>query len=405
MSILNSSLSHTAVVVASLTFICGLNAELKEGMTGIENRLRFLESQGENCIITPSAGYAPPCDFGAFITIDPLYLRAQENGLAFVTTTKNNGQLIFDNTPLANLSGRSRLKSLHFGFDWGFRLGAGLALPYDGWDLGATWMRFYSEKSRHIKAKPDTLLTPTFLNGQIASSGMFPPFYETPGSLSQGFVESAHSIWNLHLNAVDLEMGRKFFVSPWLSLRPHFGLRSAWIHQKDKLFYKNFLPNPAADSRLHLLTSTLHCNYWGMGLLGGVDTQWGMFCGWSLYANIEASLLYGYFQISSHEQVDGAIAQPFPSPAIPYTRDLFHLHDFYHLNRLITDLSLGLRYDYLFCDERYHLGFQAGWEMHSYFGQNQFFKFIATSLFPAETAVNQGDLTLQGFAAQVAFDF
>jgi hypothetical protein len=137
-------------------------------------------------------------------------------------------------------------------------------------------------------------------------------------------------------------------------------------------------------------------NFWGIGLRFGLETQWGIGCGWSVFGDASASLLYGYFKIT-HTESDVLSDTTVNSP-------LFSASNFYHVDRFIADFIAGLRYDYMFCDERYHLGFQVGWEHHMFFGQNQFPKFIGVTS-PGLFVANQGDLSLQGVSAQVRFDF
>lgn len=381
-----------------------------------ENRLHILECNNDPCRIFPSARPVQNCGWGAYVIIDPLWLRAQENGLEFVAVTQNHDQIppippVGPIPVLLNyIFGNSRLKGPHFQNDWGFRVGLGVNLPHDEWDLSLFWTRFRTDAHKHVKADATTFLTPTSLNGQTAAfSPTASPVLLTPANQSQGLLNEAFSFWRLHLNALDLELGRAFYLSKWLKIKPFAGLRSAWIDQRNKLKYLNLLPvsDPTITNAFH----TKKCNYWGIGLIGGINTEWGVGCGWSIFANGSASLLYGYFNVSAREEYNGFYSLG-PGSTIPFDIKFFNAHDFYHLNRFITDLSTGLRYDIDFCN--YHLGFQIGWETHQFFGQNQFIQFVgmpksglfssATSL-PAEFVANQGDLSLQGLSAQIEFDF
>lgn len=321
-------------------------------------------------IVNPSARPTQKCDFGAYATVDPLLFKAQENGIEFVVTTRENA------TPALN--GKSRAKTVDFEWDWGFRLGLGINLAHDGWDLYANWMRFITDADRSVRAREGEMLLPV-----VAHPGAINDF----GSAS---ALNSSSVWNLHLNALDLEIGRQFFVSKWLSLKPHAGFRTAWVRQTDHVKYNDLLGANFLNGSVDLSSK-----YWGLGLLAGLDTQWGIGCGWSILADCSASILYGYFNAAHNET--GILADGSRSP-------LFSFHDFYHVGRVITDFLIGLRYDYMFCDDRYHFGIQAGWEHHMFFGQNQFIRF-ADADSQANFFANQGDLTLHGFSARVRFDF
>lgn len=357
-------------------------------MNSLEDRISSIEMQLNPCFINPSARYINPCDWGVYVTIDPLLLKAQENGLEF---TAKAGQIFFDagGTFFAEsvLTGRTRMKSPNFNWDWGFRLGLGLNMAHDGWDLYLNWTRFYTDSHRNVRPAINEFLLPIFLGSDGFTGGV---------AESQPKLASfAKNDWRMHLNELDLQLGRNFFVSKWLAVKPHAGLRSAWVRQKDNALYQIVI-NPNPGIRYSDATAHMKCNFWGLGLTAGVDTQWGLGCGFSLLANYAASTLYGYFDVLHKETgtfVGGGL------------NNFFDAHDFYHVVRVVTDFIIGLRYDYVFGDcDFYHLGFQAGWEHHLFFGQNQFLRFVDDSN-PGMIATNLGDLSLQGFSAQVRFDF
>lgn len=382
-----------------------------------DNRLHALESKTRgSCTIMPPARPTQKCDWGAYVTLDPLWLKAEENGLGFVAVTESNGQIAIK-VGSNYISGKTTYKTVHPKLDWGFRIGVGLNLPHDSWEIFAHWTRFRTHADRHVKADPNTLLTPTFLSNQFAFNTSVRPPILTVAAVNEAFLTEASSHWELHLNEIDLEIGRQFFASKWLTFKPHAGLRSAWIRQKDKIAYKNFFQPVPGSTAVNAAFQNMTCNYWGIGLLGGLETEWGVGCGWSLFADCSASILYGYFQTTSQESDRGVavITQTRPNPPllVPFDEELFNAPDFYHVNRFITEYITGIRYDYMFCDERYHLGFQMGWEMHIFFGQNQFLRlfgepvslFDKRTVFPAKSVTYQDDLTLQGLSMQVQFDF
>lgn len=341
-------------------------------MRNLDYRMQALEAKRNSCaLVNPAARPTQKCDWGGYVTVDPLLLKAQENGLEFAVESFDAG------TPI--LSGKSRAKSIDFNWNWGFRAGLGANLPHDGWDIYLDWMRLRAHAHRSLHAGFDEFLLPVWAH----------PGGSVQGDFGNDSATGASSRWKLHLNEIDLNLGRQFFVSKWLTLKPHAGFRTAWINQKDRIKYKGLSENPAATGEVDM-----KCKYWGLGVNAGLNTQWGLACGFSLIADYSASLLYGYFNSFHNENmILGDVS----------TND-FTFRDFYHVGRIITDFLIGLRYDYLFDNETYHLGIQAGWEHHMYFGQNQFIRFSASDA-PGNFFANQGDLTLQGFSAQVRFDF
>ncbi|MCI0381833.1 MAG: Lpg1974 family pore-forming outer membrane protein [Chlamydiae bacterium] len=313
----------------------------------------------KQAIINPHARPTQKDSWGGFLTGDILLWEAHENNLAFaVEQTSDAGR---------------KARNLNFHWDWGFRLGIGANLPHDGWDVYLNWTRFYTNGSRKISS---------------TAFGGFIPTYIPPAQISATTrSQQIDANWKLHFNQLVLELGREFFVSRWLTLRPCAGFITDWIHQRYKIKYRDLM-NFTFGSRADI---EMKCKYWGLGLRGGIDTEWGVGAGFGIFANLYASLLYGYFSTGFDE---------FTANNSP----LLLFKDHHRIGRAITDLMLGLRYDYLFCNERYHIGLQVGWEHHMFFGLNQFPRFV-DDLAVGTFLGNQGDLTIQGYILQIRLDF
>lgn len=333
----------------------------------------------QNCIINPPA--RPPTNecFNLFFTGDFLWWEAHENGLDYLV--KNEEGTAFINS--------GKVTEPKFEWDPGFRVGLGYNMAHDGWDVYANWTRFHTTTGDDRTHRPvGGLLEPTFLD---------PSFDDLPITLGQLFNE-ARSRWKLHLNQIDLTLGREFFVSRWLTLRPHLGLRAAWIRQKYTIHYLGTLTESVPSLDLPVGASTdnlvdMRNNYTGFGLLGGLNTQWGLGGGWSLYGDLDLSLLYGFFRVTHKEEED-----------ISHTAKM-HIRNRFHLSRVVADLAAGLRWQRSFgCDDDLAILIQLGWEHHVYFGQNQFMRFT-NAFMPGQSVSNLGDLTLQGWTLAFKFDF
>lgn len=404
----NQKFGQLAAAFSLFAITCQLSAEdyTDAKIRNLESRINAMEYRKNACMVNPPARPTQKCDWGAFITVEPLLLKPQEDGLDFAVVTQN-GPLTSATNFESALQGRSKGKSIHFNWDWGVRVGLGANLPHDAWDVALTWTHFFTSSSRRVTATPTQFILPTFLNPQAADT-----FNGAVGIFSGqgGAGTAAKSSWKLKLNEIDLQLGRQFFVSKWLTLKPHAGFRTAWIRQRDNVRYSGLLHPAAASadtpvfSRANVFSK---CNFWGIGIIGGLDTQWGIGCGWSLFANFDASILYGYFDVNHRE--NGVVDAPLPTSnvlglAVGQTDPLFNYSNFYHVGRFITDFIIGVRYDYMFCDDAYHLGFDLGWEHHLFFGQNKFV-FFNSEIATAQSFSNQGDLSLQGFSLKVRFDF
>ena len=339
-------------------------------MRNLENRVHALENKkNANGMINPPARplVNNGCGFGFSVEADVLLWQAHENNLGFVIESKPAASLL--------TGGESTVKRPNFEWNWGFRAGIDFDLPHDNWDIDLTWTWMHGHANRVVHANADHSLVPT---------------RGAPAEIVGSTVQRAKDSWSVKLNVLDLDIGRDFFVSKYLTFRPFVGLRSAWIRQKFDNHYRG-LSNGLFEYEVND-----RCRYWGLGLLAGLDTQMNIGQGVSVYAKADVALLNGFFSVKKKEQSTAT--------ATASELDIIDLSDNDRIGRAITDLELGLRYDVLFCEERFHLGFSLGWEHHMFFGQNQFLQFADNIATGVEFA-NQGDLTFQGWTLAARFDF
>ncbi|NGX47446.1 MAG: hypothetical protein K1000chlam3_00820 [Chlamydiae bacterium] len=350
---------------ALLSTSCILFAD-ESRMRNIENRLTCLEDCGQNCcclINPPARPYTPDC-WGFYVNVDPLIWQAHVNGLGLVIQT--NGSTDFFNT-----AGQSRVQNLNYDWDWGFRLGVGLNTTHDAWDILLQWTSWRTDAKRDFTAGPN--------------QANFPHFGH-PRELTEVSANSVVSKWVLRYNILDLEGAREFWVSKCVSLRPFGGLRSAWINQKE---FNIDLKDPSIPI-FESYSIQQSDRFWGIGIRTGLDMQWGIACGFSLFNNFAGNLLYSYHSVKHKEKGDD--------------ENLFDVENFYHLGSAIFDMQLGIRYDWISCDCCYHVGLDLGWEHHWHPGQNQFLLFVDDAM-AGKYVANQGDLGIQGYFLKVRFDF
>jgi hypothetical protein len=342
-----------------------LNAVDDMQMRNVENRLTALEQRkNSNGIINPPTRPVVKngCDF--WIQADALYMHATEDGLGF--TIKSDTAAFPD----------GKVKNIDYDWSWGFRVGTGYNAPHDGWDIFLNWTWFHSHEA---KGEAGTLFPTTVFPGATTTASI-------QATDADGHV-------TLRLNLVDLELGREFFVSKWLTLRPHLGIRGAWIHRNYRATFSGFGDSGPAGAEE--LEDEFHNRYRGVGLRSGFDSQWGLGCGWSIFGQMALSILYGKHLLHFEEELE------FNDESTTKQADV---RNRWTMIRAIGDFALGLRWDQLFYSDRYRIRLQLGWEQHMFFGFNKDMTFTddtATGVFVA----NKGDLGMSGVAFQARLDF
>lgn len=366
---LKQMLPAMATSLVAFTSIANANYDDAQ-MRNLENRVSALEQRkGANGMINPPARPTVKDGDDVFVTGDIFLWQSHENGLAYAFDSEDSESVILD----------GKAETPDFDWDFGFRLGLGYNIPHDGWDVYAYWTHFHNNAHDEELAPLGGALFPALMNPAANLTIPLPV-----GSLCS----EAEEHWHLHMNIADLQVGREFFVSKWLTLRPSIGLRSAWIRQKFDVEYEFInTVNSLLGTEVEI---EMKNKYWGLGLRTGLDTQWGLGSGWSLYGDMGVSLLYGFFHIDQSEHNGGI--------------ERLDVDSSFHLGRAMTDLALGLRWEENFSNDEYRILLQFGWEHMMFFGQNQLMTFVDGSL-PGNFVSNQGDLTIQGWTLAGRFDF
>jgi hypothetical protein len=321
---------------------------------GDDRNLSIDGKDGDCCSCEPTS-----CGKG-FVSADLLYWRAFEDGLTDCFPLEAVDDVSSDGNIISRFKGKG--KDPRFDWDAGFRLGAGYEFA-SGWDIAAFWTHFHSHSNRHHR-KDD------------------------------GIRNEHQNRWRLDFEVVDLLVGREFNLGSCFTLTPFGGLRGAKIEQKlrsnfanredsyvnssSEIFFSNFNPSSCAAGDFTRSNGHRKQKFLGIGPLIGIEADWNLGCGFSLYANASVAALYGYFHVrlnESNEFFDGA--------------DYWNVKWNLSACEAVVDVGLGVRWHTYLCGSLVWL--QLGLEHHRYFNQNRFGDY--------------GDLCLDGanFSAGIAF--
>ncbi len=336
----------------------------------------------KECICYTPQYYDLKCDCGLFVSVDFLYWYASESCLSYAIETEgidSGSQIIL-----------SPQKFKNFGVDWdpGVRVGVGSYVGCDGFDLYLNWTYYHNSKknSDSVPEFQDVQVgTRVLCNPWLINSSLFPSF------------DSIRAKWDFRINQLDLELGRRSWLSPCFNMRPFIALRGAWT---DTLFtlnssrtsgsFENLIQDVTAKDRLKN-------TFWGVGFLAGLQSSWYFTQCLSLYGNFDIALLWGEYDFRHKAKTlqvntsTGTITRSF---------DVESKSDFSAM-QAIFDMGIGLSYETTFCDCRYRFTLSTGWEHHAWLDLNHRFKFTSSCSF-IQTNNNVG---FGGLVIRARFDF
>ncbi len=322
--------------------------------------------------ITPSAIPSTKDHTAFYFAGDFIYWQAQEDGLEIGPSGSTS-----ETAGVINSQGTSRF--INSGYAPGFKFSMGIDFMRDGWDtvVEYTW---YDNTNQ-------TGTNHTTTTGTVVDAGFTLPSTGT-GTAS----------WSIYFNNINWELGRKFYVSKYLTLRPHVGLKGSWLHQTLTGSYSYTFAQEAGS-----VLGFEHSKFWGVGIRGGLNTEWFLAKGFSIYADIALAEVSGRASGRARaEVVDPVSANLSATPATlggvigPSSNSYIRAG----LNRMrpVLELALGLRYDVGFGeDDYYRFMIQTGWEQQIWWNQNNFVTTSGTSKY--------GDLSFQGLDVKVGFTF
>jgi TolA-binding protein len=273
---------------------------------------------------------------------------------------------------------------LDFDWDWGFRIGTGYNFAHDHWDIALNWTHMENHAHRSQSAP----------NIQV---------WLTPGPNSgteAGLTTFTSARWKVNLEQIDLELGREFFAGTHFTIRPNIGARSAFIFQKFNPFVSG--PGTFGLSIGPVSNSvTLKNKFWGFGFLAGLDTNWKLGRGFSLFGDASFALLFGFFKV----QEKGTVVQLVPPDGVNAGQG-WKSGSSFRTEKPIFDLALGLKWNRTFFEEKCALTLKTGYEYHLYPNQNQWQVIAANNSGNGDSIIpTSGDLGYQGvtFSAQIDF--
>lgn len=349
------------ILTFCLATLCLSSDEINSRVDALESRMAAIKNK--TVLETAGARLAsasPLFDgLGFFATADFLYWHLQEGSSDY-------------SLPLSEQTPTGKVSHTHFNWEPGFRTGVGYNFEHDAWDwyLNFTWLHANANNTarRHK-------------NNTLAPQKGFPLSFNAT---------KMRSHWHVHYYVLDLEVGRRFFVSKFLSFRPQFGLESAWISQRRRYQLRGDF-----NRRNRIFGENIYGknNFWGIGPRAGTESIWYFNSYFSLMGVLSGSLQWGEFDNHLKET------------ALTSRRKMKRVDVDGDSHKLVPNvqMALGLSWDSNINDDMNHLGIRLSYEFQYWWRQNQFLNEQQSSATNFEH--ESKDLSLNGITLDVRFDF
>ncbi len=306
-----------------------------------------------------------PDDF--YVYADFLAMQAKQDGMEFAIVNSNPDKA----SDLTNGTvGGFSTNNNDWSYSFGARFGAGIYVDHDAWNVDAVWSWLNIRDYQTFNA----------------SSGNLLPLWEAPSDLDSVYGPRSSAVWNCNYNILDIRLGKPYYVSRYVVFNPHVGFRGGWISQHFSVDYSG------APGGGHRAVHHGENDFWGVGIRTGIDTDWMITRGFSIFGNVAGSILYGKFRVDQMLQVPDA------------DEASFVVADRHYMNVPNAEIAMGVAWGQRIFQDRYYISLKAGYEFHVWFDQLNMRRFFQDSTSFANDVVSRGNLTLNGVSFRASLD-
>jgi len=245
--------------------------------------------------------------------------------------------------------------SPNLGEDWnfGFRAGLGFVFPHDQWQAQFTYSRLTTNSQTQIEEPFVPTWDPTGI--QTDGSGLLPTFTRGSGK------------WNLIYNRFNLEIGRPFYPTPYISIAPHIGFCATWQKQTLDIEYDT--------------THTLNVQQgnWGIGIRSGCTTHLNFNSTYGIFTRAAIAALWERIRYQRKDNTT------------------LNINEDFHTATPLIDLAFGIEINPSADEKIRHIAANIGWEMQLWINES----YLQNLSYHGSV----GDLILQGFFLSVSAIF
>jgi len=296
------------------------------------------------------------------------------NGLGFLASGDGDGRAI---------SSRGKNYVSGFQFDPGLQASIGFDLPVDGWDANLSYLWLRSTGRRNFTEGPEDTGVPAPQN-----------FLTEPEGISG--VSHAGQKMDQTLNYLQLELGRQFYTSKWLTVRPFIDIAALYVPLSMETSYRFTSVNPAAAQHTTLAT---HAHGLGFGAGLGLNTEWKASRHWSFLGDLNLNAIWDRFEARGKSKVTNFTTGT----------TLTNLLTGYSTSQLLylVNIFIGADWHKKFHKEKFYFSAYAGWDFFAGLS-NYLIGGVGTLAFNEvgnQTLLVQEPFDYQGLRAGLKFDF
>lgn len=351
------------------------------------------------------AFYDEMCGSGRYLSFEYLYWYATEPGLSYSLTavaTPDSPQV----TEAAIFIAPQEYNYLGTRWDSGIQVGLGRHASCDGWDSQLVWTYFRTKKHHTTSVPPVTNPNLGFGAPAAFEEVLINPWVNQSQTnrIVPLFFDTIEAEWKSYVQVLDLELGRKYWLSNCFVMRPFGGARGLYTKTKfETISSGSYEAGASSNYQDQFTNKTL-----GAGLIAGLQPSFYLGRNFALFGNFEGSLLWS--KCSEKKEENYSLVEPTNPSFGPTAYSNQYSNKEYRMIAGV-DLQAGLRWEVCWCSDQYRTAFDIGWDQRILFDLNK-----RNRIRPQFSDFNQGNtfesydqlvtnLVLGGLIVRGQFDF
>jgi len=331
------NLPAVAVCFASFSAFAGMDMDSR--VSQLEAQMKQVRTATENKNFgakTATAGAMLDDPYHVTLGIGAVYQSAILGSTEFAYT---------ENDTAVSYPVEGDLKEAKDNWSWGINAFVGYNFDHDGYDMKITNSYFDTSASSTANAGFGGAVVPLRASTYIVDETSETSFTNCSESKSQ---------LSITYDLLGLELGRDFYVSQYLAIRPFIGLLSSWMWLENNISYSG-----GEELTVNSVYVEDHSNWWGIGPQFGLNSEYGLGGGFSIFADTKGALTYGRFRVYHTEDFSGtanpeAEVKAYGHRIVPYVQAV-----------------LGVSYEFTTDNNKNHFLLRAGYNTQYFFGANQ----------------------------------
>lgn len=350
--------TSAALIAMAVSASAFAGSDLETRVVELEKKIDMISTTTATGVygVKTASARAEPDGYGWNLSLDVLYWQTKLGGAAYGQVNNAYGLNV------SPINTREVTQEPRFKWDFGVKFGIGYNFDYDKWDSRLEYTYFRNQADSHVRK----LSLPSVVVSDLLDAAA-PLMYESVSDFINDrvhdvFAQEGQGYVDNKFDDLFIDLGRNYFVSKYLSMRPAFGVEATWFNLRATAKFMGGVTQReigygdliAVGDEAMRFENERH--FYGIGPRVSFDTKWHLGESFCFYGDVKGALLFSYIKNEYEATYTGQ-----PNNAAK------RIHNYHSLNPAVK-FELGIMYDKYCMNDTQHFSIALGYENQYYWG-------------------------------------